>query len=195
MNRTDRRSVVRFVWTIGIGQEQMSFGKATACALTPSQGHDPAVGRVLEAPRHSGVWRSGRLAPLVRAELRATAPTSPVARITTMTEIRRESVAARTFAIRLLVGFAVVATLARVRLLCRIEVRGEAIKELVENCSADLRNSLMWRCARRSSCPRHRTAGTEHAHEFPPSRRYKGSSPTRRRCSRRQVARSRAPCR
>jgi len=51
------------------------------------------------------------LASLVRAELRAIDPTSAVERITTMTEIRRESVAARTFAMRLLVGFAVIATL------------------------------------------------------------------------------------
>ena len=51
------------------------------------------------------------LASLVRAELRAIDPTSAVERITTMTNIRRESVAARTFAMRLLIGFAVVATL------------------------------------------------------------------------------------
>ena len=51
------------------------------------------------------------LASRARAELRAIDPTSAVERITTMTEIRRESVAARTFAMRLLVGFAVVATL------------------------------------------------------------------------------------
>jgi putative ABC transport system permease protein len=51
------------------------------------------------------------LAALVRAELRAVDPTSAVERITTMAEIRRESVAARTFAMRLLVGFAIVATL------------------------------------------------------------------------------------
>jgi len=51
------------------------------------------------------------LASLVRAELRAIDPTSAVERITTMTEIRRESVAARTFAMRLLIGFAVIATL------------------------------------------------------------------------------------
>jgi hypothetical protein len=35
----------------------------------------------------------------------------------------------------------------------------------------------------------------EHAPEFPATRRYKSSSPARRRCSRRQVAKSRAPCR
>jgi putative ABC transport system permease protein len=51
------------------------------------------------------------LATLVRAELRAIDPTSAVERITTMIEIRRESVAARTFAMRLLIGFAVIATL------------------------------------------------------------------------------------
>ena len=51
------------------------------------------------------------LAGLVRAERRAIDPTSAVERMTTMAEIRRESVAARTFAMRLLIGFAVVATL------------------------------------------------------------------------------------
>ena len=51
------------------------------------------------------------LAALVRRELRAIDPTSAVERMTTMAEIRRESVASRTFAMRLLIGFAVVATL------------------------------------------------------------------------------------
>jgi putative ABC transport system permease protein len=51
------------------------------------------------------------LAALVRQELRAIDPTSAVERMTTMAEIRRESVAARTFAMRLLIGFAVAATL------------------------------------------------------------------------------------
>jgi len=51
------------------------------------------------------------LAALVRRELRAIDPTSAVERMTTMSEIRRESVAPRTFAMRLLIGFAVVATL------------------------------------------------------------------------------------
>ena len=51
------------------------------------------------------------LAALVRQELRAIDPTSAVERITTMAEIRRESVAQRTFAMRLLIGFAIAATL------------------------------------------------------------------------------------
>ena len=51
------------------------------------------------------------LAELVRAEMRKIEPTSSVERITTMAEIRKESVSARTFAMRLLVGFAGVATL------------------------------------------------------------------------------------
>lgn len=50
------------------------------------------------------------LAALVRGELRKIDPTAAVERITTMAEIRRESVASRTFAMRLLVGFAIVAT-------------------------------------------------------------------------------------
>jgi len=51
------------------------------------------------------------LGALVRRELRAIDPTSAVERMTTMAEIRRESVASRTFAMRLLIGFAAVATL------------------------------------------------------------------------------------
>jgi putative ABC transport system permease protein len=51
------------------------------------------------------------LASRVRDELRAIEPTSAVEKMTTMAEIRRESVAARTFAMRLLIGFAVAATL------------------------------------------------------------------------------------
>ena len=51
------------------------------------------------------------LAALVRQELRAIDPTSAVEKITTMAEIRRESVAQRTFAMRLLIGFAIAATL------------------------------------------------------------------------------------
>ena len=51
------------------------------------------------------------LASLVRRELRAIDPTSAVEKITTMAEIRRESVAQRTFAMRLLIGFAIAATL------------------------------------------------------------------------------------
>jgi putative ABC transport system permease protein len=50
------------------------------------------------------------LAALVRTELRRIDPTSAVERITTMAEIRRASVAPRTFAMRLLVGFGVVAS-------------------------------------------------------------------------------------
>ena len=51
------------------------------------------------------------LASLVRRELRAIDPTSAVEKITTMADIRRESVAQRTFAMRLLIGFAIAATL------------------------------------------------------------------------------------
>jgi putative ABC transport system permease protein len=64
--------------------------------------------------KHLVVRTSGdpsALASLVRAEMRKIEPTSSVERITTMAEIRRESVAARTFAMRLLIGFAGVATL------------------------------------------------------------------------------------
>jgi putative ABC transport system permease protein len=64
--------------------------------------------------KHLVVRASGNpvaLAALVRAELRALDPTSAVERITTMAEIRRDSVATRTFAMRLLIGFAAVATL------------------------------------------------------------------------------------
>jgi putative ABC transport system permease protein len=51
------------------------------------------------------------LAPQVRAALRALQPTVAVERVTTMAEIRRASTAASTFALRLLAGFAIVATL------------------------------------------------------------------------------------
>lgn len=51
------------------------------------------------------------MAGLVRRELRAVDPTSAVEHVTTMAEIRRQSTAARTFAMRLLMGFAVAATL------------------------------------------------------------------------------------
>ena len=64
--------------------------------------------------KHLVVRASGdptALAALVRRELRTLDPTSAVERMTTMAEIRRESVAPRTFAMRLLIGFAVVATL------------------------------------------------------------------------------------
>jgi putative ABC transport system permease protein len=52
-----------------------------------------------------------QLAPQVRAALRALQPTVAVERVTTMAEIRRASTAAPTFALRLLAGFAIVATL------------------------------------------------------------------------------------
>jgi putative ABC transport system permease protein len=64
--------------------------------------------------KHLVVRASGdpeALASLVRAELRGIDPTSAVERMTTMAEIRRESVATRTFAMRLLIGFAIVATI------------------------------------------------------------------------------------
>jgi putative ABC transport system permease protein len=63
--------------------------------------------------KHLVVRASGdpaSIATLVRGELRKIDPTSAVERMTTMSEIRRESVAARTFAMRLLIGFAVAAT-------------------------------------------------------------------------------------
>jgi putative ABC transport system permease protein len=50
------------------------------------------------------------LAAQVRSELRAIDPTSAVERITTMQEIRRQSVANRIFAMELLMGFAIAAT-------------------------------------------------------------------------------------
>ncbi|MGH2603664.1 MAG: FtsX-like permease family protein [Dehalococcoidia bacterium] len=64
--------------------------------------------------KHLVVRASGdpaALAALVRGQLRAIDPTSAVERITTMAEIRRESVATRTVAMRLLIGFGGVATL------------------------------------------------------------------------------------
>ena len=51
------------------------------------------------------------VAPQVRDALRAIQPTAAVERVTTMAEIRRQSTAAQTFALRLLAGFALVATL------------------------------------------------------------------------------------
>jgi putative ABC transport system permease protein len=63
--------------------------------------------------KHLVVRASGdpsALAARVREELRQIDPTSAVERMTTMAEIRRESVAPRTFALRLLIGFAVAAT-------------------------------------------------------------------------------------
>jgi putative ABC transport system permease protein len=51
------------------------------------------------------------LAALVRSELHAIDPTAAVEHVTTMSDIRRESTASRTFAMRLLTGFAVTAML------------------------------------------------------------------------------------
>jgi predicted permease len=51
------------------------------------------------------------LAAQVRQELHGVDPTSAVEHITTMADIRRQSIAPRTFAMRLLTGFAVAATL------------------------------------------------------------------------------------
>ena len=51
------------------------------------------------------------LTAAVRREVRAVDPTAAVEQFTTMAQIRRDSLATRTFAMRLLVGFGVVATL------------------------------------------------------------------------------------
>jgi putative ABC transport system permease protein len=51
------------------------------------------------------------IAALIQRELRGVDPTSSVEKVTTMAEIRKESMAATTFAMRLLTGFAGVATL------------------------------------------------------------------------------------
>jgi putative ABC transport system permease protein len=51
------------------------------------------------------------LAPAVRSELRAIDPTAAVEHVTTMADIRGESIAPRTFAMRLLTAFAITATL------------------------------------------------------------------------------------
>ena len=48
--------------------------------------------------------------PLVRQEIRGVDPTAAAEHFTTMAEIRRESFAPRTFAMQLLIGFAVLAT-------------------------------------------------------------------------------------
>ena len=64
--------------------------------------------------KHLVVRTSGdplALAPAIRAALRAIQPTAAVEHVTTMAEIRRESTAAQTFALRLLAAFAGVATL------------------------------------------------------------------------------------
>jgi putative ABC transport system permease protein len=51
------------------------------------------------------------LTALVRREIRAVDPTAAVERATTMAQIRRQSLAPRTFAMQLLIGFSVVTTL------------------------------------------------------------------------------------
>jgi putative ABC transport system permease protein len=85
---------------------------------TLSQAADPEV--------YLSFWQSGpfskhlivrasgdplALAGLVRNELRAVGPTSAAEKVTTMSEIRRESTSSATFAMRLLIGFAVTAML------------------------------------------------------------------------------------
>ncbi len=90
---------------------------------------DTRTERLREAPEpelYQPFWQSGAfskhlvlrttgdpllVAPQVRDALRAIQPTVAVERVTTMAEIRRQSTAAQTFALRLLAGFAVVATL------------------------------------------------------------------------------------
>ena len=52
----------------------------------------------------------GALSALVRREVHAVDPTASVERFTTMAEIRRTSVAPRTFAMQLLIGFSILAT-------------------------------------------------------------------------------------
>ena len=52
----------------------------------------------------------GALSALVRREVHAVDPTASVERFITMAQIRRNSIAPRTFAMRLLIGFAVLAT-------------------------------------------------------------------------------------
>jgi putative ABC transport system permease protein len=64
--------------------------------------------------KHLVVRASGdplALAALVRRELRAIDPTAAVERVTTLDEIRRESVAPAIFAMHLLLGFAAIATM------------------------------------------------------------------------------------
>ena len=90
---------------------------------------DTRTERLREAPEpelYASFWQSGAfskhlvvratgdplaLAPQVRAAVRGVQATAAVEHVTTMAEIRRESTAAQTFALRLLGGFAVVATL------------------------------------------------------------------------------------
>jgi putative ABC transport system permease protein len=90
---------------------------------------DTRTQRLREAPEpelYASFWQNGAfskhlvvratgdplaLAPQVRAAVRGVQATAAVEHVTTMAEIRRESTAAQTFALRLLGGFAVVATL------------------------------------------------------------------------------------
>jgi ABC-type antimicrobial peptide transport system permease subunit len=90
---------------------------------------DTRTERLREAPEpelYASFWQNGAfskhlvvraagdplaLAPQVRAALRGVQATAAVEHVTTMAEIRRQSTAAQTFALRLLGAFAVVATL------------------------------------------------------------------------------------
>jgi putative ABC transport system permease protein len=90
---------------------------------------DTRTERLHEAPEpelYQPFWQSGAfskhlvlrsngdplaVAPQVRDALRGIQPTAAIEKVTTMAEIRRQSTAAQTFAVRLLAGFAVVATL------------------------------------------------------------------------------------
>ena len=51
-----------------------------------------------------------QVANLVRREVHAVDPTASVEHFTTMAQIRRDSIAPRTFAMRLLIGFSILAT-------------------------------------------------------------------------------------
>ena len=66
--------------------------------------------RVFEAPGRAGGRDPSALSALVRREVHAVDPTASVERFTTMAEIRRTSVAPRTFAMQLLIGFSILAT-------------------------------------------------------------------------------------
>ena len=104
----------------------MSDRSMTAAALTAAAVFF-AAGLVFMTywPHLVAVWQSGafskhlivrtssdprRLAAMVRRELHSVDPTAAVEHVKTMEDIRRESVAPRTFAMRLLVGFALVAS-------------------------------------------------------------------------------------
>ena len=84
-----------------------------------------ALSTQAEAEVYLSFWQSGAfskhlvvraagdpaaLSALVRREVHAVDPTASVERFTTMTEIRRTSVAPRTFAMQLLIGFSILAT-------------------------------------------------------------------------------------